>query len=557
MDTIRFLLFVALGLVSLMIWQAWQEDYGRPDPLVAERDDLPGVVVTEEVEGLPALPREPDAAIRAAPEEEPLLERERVRVVTDVYDIEIDTRGGDIRHAQLLEYPIAVDKPDQPFQLLTDSGPLVYVIQGGLLSEQQAPNHRARYRAERDEYRLEDQVDELEVRLSWAEDEVQVDKVYTFRRGEYVIDVRYEVTNLGERDWRGWAYGQLRRNDPTGGGMRLLYTYTGAAISSPDKRYDKIRFRDMRDRDLERRITNGWAAMLQHYFVTALIPADPEQEHRYYTMVLNRDAPDPRDVSYIIGASTPPLQLAPGDSGSIQQRLYAGPKMQHILADVAPSLELTVDYGYLWFISKPLFWCLERLKGLTGNWGWAIILLTILIKILFYKLSAAGYRSMANMRRVQPRLLALRDRYANDKQRLNQAMMDLYKKEKINPLGGCLPILVQIPVFIALYWVLLESVELRQADFILWIQDLSIPDPFFVLPIVMGVTMFIQQKLNPAPLDPVQQKIMMSLPIVFTVFFAFFPAGLVLYWVVNNILSIGQQWLITRNLEKESGATNA
>ena len=282
--------------------------------------------------------------------------------------------------------------------------------------------------------------------------------------------------------------------------------------------------------------------MLQHYFITALIPGSKDDQYHYYTL-------NPGNNSYVIGAISPAKTIGINNSENISHRVFFGPKLQKQLEQVAEGLNLTVDFGIFWFLAKPLYWVLDYIHGFTNNWGWAIILVTLFLKICFYKLSAAGYRSMANMRRVQPRLLSIKERYKGDRARLNQAMMDIYKEEKINPLGGCFPILIQIPVFISLYWVLLESVELRQADFILWIHDLSIPDPYFVLPLLMGITMFIQQKLNPAPMDPVQAKVMSVLPVVFTVFFAFFPSGLVLYWVVNNTLSIAQQWMITRNIE--------
>jgi len=306
----------------------------------------------------------------------------------------------------------------------------------------------------------------------------------------------------------------------------------------------------VRKDNLSRTIINGWAAMMQHYFLTAVIPDVATEEQHYYSLFIDKERSGNDADRFVIGSATPRIQISPGESKSLQHKFYIGPKIQSDLEKIAPGLELTVDYGMLWFIAKPLFWCLQKFHALTGNWGLAIILVTLMLKILFYNLSAAGYRSMARMRKVQPRLLAIRDRYKDDRARLNKAMMDIYKEEKINPLGGCFPILIQIPVFIALYWVLLESIELRQAEFGLWIHDLSNQDPYFVLPVIMGLTMLVQQKLNPAPLDPVQEKVMMMLPFVFTVFFAFFPSGLVLYWVVNNILSIAQQWLITRNIER-------
>lgn len=558
MDSKRFILLIALGLVSTMIWQTWQEDYGpAPAPTELSQQSRSEPAPAADANGQPAVDQEA-ADIPSMPESQTQTPSastvtqttgEMIRVTTDIYDIAIDTRGGTLSEVRLPQYPVSVNKPDQPYVMLTDdASPLYYVAQGGLLSKAQAPSHKALYQTEKTRYALSEGADTLEVVLSWQSDDgVTVNKIYTFHSGQYQIDVRYEVNNQSNSSWRGWAYSQLQRNNPDSDGSLFLYTYTGAALSSPEDRYRKLDFGDIRDQKLEKEISNGWAAMLQHYFVSALVPADADDSYRYYTSVINRDSNDPR---YVIGSTTPAVDIAPGNQGTLSQRFFIGPKLQHRMDKVAPGLELTVDYGIFWLLAKPLFWGLEKFHALTGNWGWAIILLTLLIKVVFYRLSAAGYRSMARMRKVQPRLLALRERYKDDKQKLNQAMMDLYKTEKINPLGGCFPILVQIPVFISLYWVLLESVELRQAPFILWINDLSIPDPFFVLPLIMGVTMFVQQKLNPAPIDPVQEKIMMTLPVVFTVFFAFFPAGLVLYWVVNNILSIAQQWLITRNLEK-------
>ena len=312
-------------------------------------------------------------------------------------------------------------------------------------------------------------------------------------------------------------------------------------LYSPEEKYEKIKFDDMQDEPLSRDVKDGWAAMIQHYFVAAWVPPGNETD-RYYTRALKGER-------YVMGLIGQTLQVAPGSEGSAQAQLYVGPKLQHAMKEVAPGLELTVDYGVLTILAQPIFWLLENIHSLVGNWGWSIIFLTMLIKLAFFKLSETSYKSMANMRKLAPRLKALKERYGDDKQKLNQAMMDMYKKEKVNPLGGCLPVLVQIPVFISLYWVLLESVEMRQAPFMLWIQNLSAPDPYFILPLIMGVTMLIQQKLNPAPMDPMQAKVMMILPIVFTVFFAFFPSGLVLYWVVNNTLSIAQQYVITKRVE--------
>lgn len=545
MDTTRLILVVSLGLVLLLIWQAWQQEYGtapsgREAPVASPEAvegavDVPTVVSEEQ-------PESPEALQETV--QSPLESAQRIYVQTDVLDVEIDTRGGDIRTAKLLKYPVSVKQPDEPFVLLNDTPPMIFLVQGGFLPRDQPPTHHAVYQVAETEYRLEEGSDEIRIPLTWHSDSgLSVTKVYTFQRGSYLIDMSYEVDNRTQKPWRGHLYGQLQRNESDNGNQSsFIYTYTGAAISSPDNRYEKIKFKAMEKQNLSRSIKDGWVAMLQHYFVAALIP-DPGREYHYYTLALG-------DGRYVAGLYGPDQAIAPNGRGTFQLRVYVGPKIQKTLAAIAPDLDLTVDYGWLWFIGQPLFWLLEKLFAITGNWGWAIVLVTIVIKTLFFPLSAASYRSMANMRRVQPRMMAIRERFGNDRARMNQGMMELYKEEKINPLGGCLPIVVQIPVFIALYWVLLESVELRQADFMLWIHDLSTRDPYFVLPLLMGVSMFLQQKLNPAPIDPVQAKVMQLMPVIFTFFFAFFPAGLVLYWLVNNILSIAQQWLITRRIEQ-------
>ena len=547
MDTTRFILIVALSLVILLLWEAWQRDYGQP-PVAEERK--PETAADAQPVDVPRL--SPDEADTPVPTKtEPGRNGEKlITVNTDVFRLQIDRQGGSIVHAELLHYPVSLDKPDEPVSLLDTSPQKTHIVQGGLLGDMEVPTHTSRFTSPADEYSLLPGQDALEVALDWAEPgPISVRKIYRLRKGSYLIDVRHELTNKGTGPWSGMAYGQLQRTGVYQGLARTVYTYTGAIISSVEKRYEKIAFDDIREKKLDRKITDGWAAMIEHYFLSAIIPGNSAEDYHYYTLYLDQGSSAQGSERFVIGATTPPQSVAPGARAVFDYRFYLGPKLQDELKTIAPGLDLTVDYGALWFIAKPLFWCLKKFHAIAGNWGWAIVLVTLMLKILFYHLSAAGYRSMANMRRIQPRLLALRDRYKNDRARLNQAMMEIYKQEKINPLGGCFPILIQIPVFIALYWVLLESVELRQAEFIGWINDLSGPDPYFVLPVVMGITMFVQQKLNPAPMDPVQEKVMMTLPVVFTVFFAFFPSGLVLYWVVNNILSIAQQWLIMRNLE--------
>jgi YidC/Oxa1 family membrane protein insertase len=563
MDNFRLILILALFFILLMLYQAWQEDYGHKSP-----NNVPKVGTSTTTTPETATPtttadsewptplEKAKPAATGVPDHQTnnqlhrvLPSGSRIQVETDVLKLEIDTVGGDVRQVDLPTYPVAVDSPQQPFRLLSDELPIFLVAQSGLLPADQAPTHQAIYSSEQSSYRLNDQANELEVKLHWQNDKgLKVTKSYLFQRGSHTITLKYLVDNGTTSPWQGQVYGQLQRTETSIGQSHFVYTYLGGAISSPSKHYEKIAFAEMSDGSFTSQNRPGWAggwvAMIQHYFVAAFVP-EREPIYHYYTKVLD-------GTRYVLGLYGPSQTVAPGTQQVFNLKLYVGPKLQHTLAALAPSLDLTVDYGWLWFIAQPLFWMLETIHQLVGNWGWAIIILTIMVKLAFFHLSATSYKSMANMRRLQPRLMTLKERYGEDKAKLNQAMMDLYKKEKINPLGGCLPILIQIPVFISLYWVLLESVELRQASFMWWWKDLSTPDPYFVLPLVMGVTMLIQHFLNPAPIDPVQQKVMMVLPIVFTVFFAFFPSGLVLYWLINNLLSITQQWVITKKIVQET-----
>jgi YidC/Oxa1 family membrane protein insertase len=542
MDNQRLFLFIALSFVALMLWEAWQRDYSAPEPVTVERG-APDATALPPAD-LPAVPP-PPTQVQTTETETGLASVTRVRVITDVLDVEIDTRGGDLRQADLLQYPERSDAPETPVRLLDDQLPNLFIIQSGLRTQSGTePTHHVVFEAAETEYRLAPGQAAIEVPLLWRSPEgVTVTKRYRFHPGSYLIELEQEVANASGTDWTGHQYRQLQRTEgTTDSENRFIYTYLGGVIYSPEEKYEKIDFSDMAKAPLARDVTDGWAAMIQHYFLGALIPATGEPNH-YYTRALDGGR-------YVLGMVGPTVRVPDGATELFSTRLFVGPKLQEQLSAVAPGLELTVDYGVLTVLAKPIFWLLDKIHDLVGNWGWAIILLTILIKLAFYKLSETSYRSMAQMRKLAPRLQALKERYGEDRQKLNQAMMDMYRTEKINPLGGCLPILVQIPVFIALYWVLLESVEMRQAPFILWLTDLSAKDPFYVLPLIMGVTMFIQQKLNPAPLDPMQAKVMMILPFVFTIFFAFFPSGLVLYWVTNNVLSIAQQWVITKRVEQ-------
>ncbi len=541
MDNTRLLLFIALSFTALLLWEAWQRDHApAPQPAPTEQAATPGASTPAGGADIPSAAPAAATAPEAAPAQADTAPT--VTVVTDVLEVRISTRGGDLREADLLDYPVSVDRPDEPVRLLEDGPGRFFVAQSGLRgSGSEEPTHYARYTAAASEYRLADGQQELVVPLEWVSPEgVRVIKRYRFTRGDHLVVVEHEVRNGSGAVWTGRQYRQLVRSKPTHS-RGMVRTYTGGVIYSPEEKYEKYDFSDMADAPLARDISDGWAAVIEHYFLAAWVPERGEPNH-YYSKVLPND-------HFVLGLIGPDRSLAPGESTVFRSRLYVGPKIQSRLEQIAEGLELTVDYGALTILAKPIFWLLQKIHALVGNWGWSIVLLTLLIKLAFYKPSEMSYKSMAQMRKLAPRLQALKERYGDDKQKLNQAMMDLYRTEKINPLGGCLPILVQIPVFIALYWVLLESVELRQAPFILWIKDLSTKDPYFVLPLIMGVTMFIQQKLNPAPLDPIQAKVMMALPVVFTVMFAFFPSGLVLYWVTNNTLSIAQQWVITRRVE--------
>ncbi len=572
MDNQRLILFFALFLMLFLVWDQWQEDYGpKKVDLATETSTIPGMPVERPAinaasatatagsdsadvpQAMAAAPAADALPAAAKPRSGAhiLNSAERVRVVTDVLDVEIDTLGGDIRMVELLAYPVAVDQSDKPTRLMKDNLPNLFVAQSGLLASNSAPDHYAQYTAAKNEYVMAAGSTELRVPLVWtSEDGIRVTKTLIFTPGSHVIDVEHTVENGSAETWKGRQYRQLQRTRPDGSGeSAFIYTYTGGVIYSEEEKYEKIDFDDMTEKDLSREIDGGWAAMIQHYFLGAIIPPANENNH-FYTKA-------PGDDRFVLGMVSPGMDIAAGQSGTFTTRFYVGPKEQAVLEELAQDLDLTVDYGMLTVIAKPLFWALDIFHGWFNNWGWAIIMVTLVIKLVFYPLSAASYRSMANMRKLTPKLTQIKERYGDDRQRMSQAMMELYKKEKINPLGGCLPMLVQIPVFIALYWVLLESVEMRQAPFILWIEDLSIRDPYYVLPLLMGISMFVQQKLNPPPPDPVQAKVLMALPFIFTLFFAFFPAGLVLYWVANSVLSIAQQWYVTVKTEKEVDAARA
>ena len=549
MDIQRSILLVALAIVSYLMVLQWNEDYGQAalptqSSAVASNSnpDLPDApTVASSNDDIPAANSE-----QAQPESTVAVSDQLIRVKTDVLDLAIDPRGGDIVQLTLPAYPRRQDRPEIPFQLFDNGGERLYLAQSGLIGSN-APDKssgRALWSSAQQQYQLADGQDELVVELKYSEAGVNYIKRFSFKRGQYELDVAYRIDNQSAQAWSGNMFAQLKRDssgDPSSTTATGTATYLGAAMWTSEEPYKKVSMSDIDKQADKETVQGGWVAWLQHYFVTAWVPAKDTSN----VVQTRKDS----QGNYIIGFTGPTLSVAAGAQAETSAILYAGPKIQKHLGELSPGLELTVDYGILWFLAQPIFWLLEHIHSILGNWGWSIIVLTIIIKLAFFPLSAASYKSMARMRAVSPKLAALKEQYGDDRQKMSQAMMELYKKEKINPLGGCLPILVQMPVFLALYWTLLESVEMRQAPWLLWITDLSIKDPFFLLPIIMGVTMFIQQQLNPTPPDPMQAKVMKLMPIIFTFFFLWFPAGLVLYWVVNNVLSIAQQWYITRKIE--------
>ncbi len=547
MDNTRLFLFAATAFVGMLLWQQWQVDYGPKPAVVIQNDN--GVISQDQsnIADLDDLPEiDSQLGTNNTPIQNDTLQPSAslVTVETDAIKVLIDTRGGVIRSIKLKNYPLTLEDPNEYLELVHSDEDSVHILQSGLRNKANtAPTHHSIFEAQKQNYKLADGASELLVPLTWRQDGIEVVKTFRFKPGNYLVDVQHTVTNNSGSDWQGSEYRQIQRSRPLTE-SKLLVTYTGAVYYNEEDKYTKFSFDDMEDEKLKVNSTGGWIAMLQHYFLSAWIPTQ-DGSNLVYSISSTKRFP----ATYTIGMRSENKQVANGSSTEFNSQFFVGPKLVERLEEISPGLDLTVDYGVLTFLSKPLYWLLSFYHSYVGNWGLAIILLTFTIKAVFYKLSEASYRSMARMRKVAPRLKQLKERHGDDRQKMNQAMMELYKTEKINPMGGCLPMLVQIPVFIALYWALLETVALRQAPFIFWIQDLSVMDPYYVMPVIMGISMFIQQRLNPAPPDPIQAKVMMALPFVFTIFFAFFPSGLVLYWIVNNTLSIAQQWVITKRIE--------
>lgn len=545
LDYVRIALYTVLIALGVLLYQAWEKDHPMPLSAAAplQADSLPGRYVPEattEAAAQASTAEVPTASVAATPASQ------LIKVTTDLLDVTIDTRGGDILSIKLLKYPDALDSPT-PTVLLNNDAKTRYIAESGLVSKEGPDTKAAQavYSTTQTSYTLSPDEKILKVNLHWQnKDGVAVTKVFTFARDSYEIKVGYDIINRSSTPWEGKLYTQLARTDtppPSHGGLVNLATYFGAAVSTPQKPFEKIDFSDMRSKDLNQSVKGGWTAMIQHYFISAWVPPK-DSTSTYYSRVT------PSGL-YTIGMVGSPMVVAPGAQAYTEAKFYSGPAIADLLEKTAPGLKLTIDYGWFWFISDIIFWMMLKIYDVIGNWGWSIVLVTIIIKLLFYQLSAKSYRSMSGLKKLQPKIEALKERFGDDKQKLTQATLDLYRQEKVNPMSGCLPILIQIPVFIALYWVLVESVELRQAPWIFWIKDLSQQDPYYILPVLMGISMFIQQRLNPPPPDPMQAKVMMLMPVVFTVLFANFPAGLMLYWFVNNTLSFMQQWYIMKRVD--------
>ncbi len=571
MDAQRGIIFIGLAIVSYLMVLAWNDDYGN-QPIASSTPIISEALVTDTLSSSSTLSSETSTNASnsddfSTPEQQSTVSSDLniaksvastgqlIRIKTDVLDIAINLTGGNISEAFLTQYKKSLGS-EESFALLQSNQNSQYTIESGLYGKNGFDSSKngqtPTYQVSANYFELEEGQDELLVDLNYiSENGVNITKRYHFVRDNYLINVSYIINNESNTPWSTNFSGKIIRDqgaDPSQQNSMGMQSFLGMVLSNTKEPYEKYDFEDLRETPINKSSQGGWIAFLQHYFLTAWIPEE-NIEYTYQTKVKNN--------LYLMGFIGPEVTVEPGQKEEISANVYIGPKIIKNLELAAPNLDLTVDYGFLFFIAYPLYLLLDFLHGIVGNWGLAIILVTVIVKAAFFKLSAASYRSMANMRRVAPKLAQLKEQFGDDRQRMSQGMMELYKKEKINPLGGCLPVLVQMPVFIALYWVLLESVELRHAPFFFWITDLSIKDPLFILPIIMGVSMFIQMSLNPAPPDPVQAKVMKLMPIMFTVFFLWFPAGLVLYWVVNNILSITQQWIITRSIENAAAEKEA
>lgn len=532
---------MALAFVGMLLWNQWTAEHAPKPQSAATESSQIGSAQAQDLPPASAFGTQKIGTAAHAPSHTSDAKSRIVSVHTDVLDLKIDTKGGNIVSAGLPAYPKSLEEQNVPVQILNDDPSQEYIAQSGLMGElgPDTRNGQVVYQTSQREFKMTDGQESLNVDLTWRQGGVVVTKQFIFKRGQYSFGVNYNISNGSAKNWQGYFYAQIRQKHTASSSMLGMNTYQGPAISSAQHPYEKIKYKQMDKQNLDRSIKGGWVAMQQRYFVSAWVP-DQQQLNHYFTQVNG-------DQLYTIGFVGPQLDVPAGDQRTIGATFYVGPEIEKNLAALAPNLGSTIDYGWAWWASEPIFWLLSKIYNIVGNWGWAIVLVTILIKLAFYKLSETSYRSMAKMKAMSPRLTQLKERFGDDKAKLQQATMELYKKEKINPLGGCLPMLVQIPFFFALYSVLLESVQLRHAPFMLWIHDLSAKDPYYILPILMGVSMFVQQLLNPPQMDKAQEMMMkFGLPVLFTVMFMNFPAGLVLYWFVNNVLSALQQEFVMR-----------
>ncbi|ERL56530.1 membrane protein insertase YidC [Psychrobacter aquaticus] len=545
----RVMIIIAMLITAYLLILAWRDDYADapavdavPETTTSVGADIPST--TGAAGDIPVQTQPVDnATVTATPAKDTGL----ITVTTDRYDIKINPEGGDIVYAALKQYDATLDS-DKPFVLLENNSNRVYVAQSGLIGPNgiDTAEGRANYSHTANNYVMEEGQQTLSVPLTYKQDGVTITKTFTFTENKYPIDISYQIQNASTNAWQGQMFAQLKRDDSKDPGMSdkgalSMATYLGGAWGTPDDPYNKLKFGNFNDGELTTTSNEGWVGIVQHYFVSAWTP------NNFTGNFFSRETGD----DYFIGFNSQPVNVAPNRQITLDATLYAGPKVQSELKDVAVGLNQTVDYGLLWPISKVLFAILDGVHKVVGNWGWSIIILTILVKIALMWFSNKSYYSMAKMRAIAPRLKVLKEEHGDDRMKMSQEMMAIYKEEKVNPMAGCLPILMQMPIFLALYWVLVESVELRHAPWILWIQDLSAMDPWFILPLLMGASMFVQQQLNPQPADPMQAKVMKFLPIIFTAFMLFFPAGLVLYWTVNNLFSMTQQYIVNRKVEEE------
>ena len=537
MESQRSFLLIGLAMVSFLLWQQWQLDYGPKPVEQTQQASVQGSVSAEQSDAPQITSSE--LAMVAGPGEQA---GKIISVTTDTLLLSIDTKGGDVISANLANYPVTQGS-DDAYSLLRPSGEHIFVAQSGLVGRDGTDSKtRPVYSVAEDSYTMQD--DSLTVPLSYVTAEgLSVTKSFIFTRGSHQIDVKYTITNNSDTVKQVQQFGQLKQSMVEQGGSMFMPTYRGAAYSTEEERYEKYNFDDIKDKKLSEVTKGGWTAMIEHYFVSAWVPPQ-DQTNAIFTTVKQQ-------TNAVIGFTGQSTLIEPQQSVEISSILYLGPKDQDTLEKIARGLDLTVDYGFLWMISKPLFWLLQYIHSIVGNWGYAIIIITIIVKGSMYWLTKKQYESMAKMRNLKPKMDALKERYGEDRQKMQQAMMEMYKKDKVNPMGGCLPLLFQMPIFLALYWVFLESVELRHADFIFWITDLSAKDPYFVLPVLTGVTMYLLQKLQPMTMtDPMQQKIMQYMPVAMSLFFFIFPAGLVLYWLISNVITLIQAKFIYSSMEK-------